>query len=152
MAKFYQGRFNPRNPGKYNGDPLNIIYRSSWELKAMMVFDQHPGIIKWSSEEIVIPYISPVDNRPHRYFVDFYIKKKDQYNTIEELLIEIKPLSQTKPPETKTKKTKKYINEVITYAINQAKWEACNKYCKERNMKFLIFTEKDLFDESNKNL
>ena len=65
-----KGMFKPKNPQKYRGDPTNIIYRSSFELKLMVYLDQHPEVISWGSEEIIIPYKSPIDNRYHRYFVD----------------------------------------------------------------------------------
>ena len=74
----YQGKFKPKNPSKYKGDPTNIVYRSSWELKLMMYLDTHPNVLKWGSEEIVIPYESPVDGRMHRYFPDFFV---EQINT-----------------------------------------------------------------------
>ena len=57
----YQGKFRPRNPSKYAGDPTNIIYRSHWELKLMSYLDKHTHVMKWSSEEVVIPYKSPID-------------------------------------------------------------------------------------------
>jgi len=72
----HQGYFKPKNPQKYKGDPTNIIYRSGWELKFMLYVDSHPEILEWGSEEFSIPYRSPIDGRIHRYFPDFYIKKK----------------------------------------------------------------------------
>lgn len=145
MAKYHQGRFNPRNPNKYKGNPSEIYYRSSWELKLLMILDNHPDIIQYSSEEIVIPYRSPIDNRIHRYFVDFYVKKRNASNgKIEECLIEIKPKAQTTPPKVQPKPTKKYITEVKTWGVNSAKWKAAEEYCKDRNWKFLIFTEDEL--------
>jgi hypothetical protein len=74
MSK-YKGFFKPKNPDKYMGNPTNIIYRSSWELKLMIRLDEDPSIISWGSEEVVIPYRSPIDNRIHRYFVDFIVNK-----------------------------------------------------------------------------
>src|SRR5581483_9137771 len=95
MAKYLQGRFSPKNPEKYKGDASQIFYRSSWELKLMLRCDTDPNIVEWSSEEIVIPYVSPLDGKVHRYFPDFKIKTK-QGKT---MVIEIKPLTQTKPPK-----------------------------------------------------
>lgn len=140
----YKGIFRPTNPGKYKGNSSNIVYRSSWELKMMMLLDTHPEIITWSSEEVVIPYISPIDNRRHRYFMDFYVMKKNPDNTIEEMLIEVKPKAQTKPPKVQTKKTKRYITEVKTWGVNSAKWEAAERFCNARGWKFMIFTEDEL--------
>ena len=114
----------------------------------MTHLDAHPDVIEWSSEEIVIPYRSPIDNRMHRYFVDFYVKKRNTQGQIESVLIEVKPLAQTKPPAvsiTKGQKpTRRYINEVMTWGVNEAKWKAATEYCKDRGWKFIIMTEKEL--------
>jgi len=144
----YNGKFQPKNPQKYRGDPSNIIYRSSWELKLMASLDSHPDVLEWSSEEIVIPYRSPLDGKLHRYFPDFYVKKKTTAGITEQVLIEVKPAMQVRQPviqESKNKKpTKKYIKEVTKYVVNQAKWEAAIEYCKDRNWKFQVMTEKEL--------
>lgn len=135
------GFFKPRNPEKYKGDPKNIVYRSSWEAKFMREADANPNIIQWSSEEIVIPYVSPLDNRRHRYFVDFWIKMKKRDGTIREALIEVKPNKQTKPPTPQKKPTKRYLNEVMTWGVNEAKWKAATSYCEAKDWDFLIFDE-----------
>lgn len=135
------GHFKPRHPEKYKGDAKNIIYRSSWEAKFMRECDANPNILQWSSEEIVIKYISPVDDRPHRYFVDFWIKMKKKDGTIREALIEVKPNHQTKPPTPQKKPTKRYLNEVLTWGVNEAKWKAAIAYCKKRDWDFLVMDE-----------
>jgi hypothetical protein len=140
----HRGKFRPDRPAKYLGDPSNIVYRSSWELKFMRYLDSHPNVIKWGSEELIIPYKSPIDNRIHRYFPDFIIHKKSEKGTVECTVVEIKPKDQTKPPEPQTKRTKKYINEVYTWGINSSKWKAAEQYCKERGWQFVILTEKEL--------
>ena len=139
----YKGMFRPTNPKKYKGDPNNVIYRSSWELKLMIYLDRHPEVVQWSSEEIVIPYRSPIDGRVHRYFPDFYVKKQVN-GKIETLLIEVKPKVQTRPPVVQKKRTKKYINEVMTWGINEAKWAAAKNFCEDRDWKFMLMTEKEL--------
>lgn len=140
----YKGRFRPRNPQKYLGNPTNIIYRSLWEMKLMKYLDDHPGIEGWASEEVIIPYRSPIDGRVHRYYPDFYIKKRVD-GAVKEMLIEVKPKSQTIPPKKKSgKPTFKYINEVKTYGINEAKWKAASEFCKDRNWEFKIMTEHEL--------
>tara|TARA_R110000868_G_scaffold246197_3_gene502818 strand:- start:189 stop:557 length:369 start_codon:yes stop_codon:yes gene_type:complete len=106
--------------------------------------DDNISVVEWGSETIIIPYISPIDNKIHRYFVDFYIKIKNKNNLIEKYLIEIKPEKFTKPPEIPTKRTKRFIDEVFQYGVNDAKWKAAFEFCKDRNMKFVILTEKDL--------
>ena len=140
----YKGRYRIENLKKYKGDISNVIYRSSWELKFMRWCDSTPSVLEWGSETVVIPYRSPVDNNVHRYFVDFYIKIKDKDNKIFKYLIEIKPEKFTKPPLLSQKKTKRFIQEVFNYGINQSKWKAANTFCEERGWKFLVLTEKDL--------
>ena len=143
-SHYKQGFFRPKNPNKYVGDIRNIIYRSSWELKFLIWCDDNPGILKYSSEETVIPYVSPVDGRYHRYFVDFKVTMNTKEG-VKIYLVEIKPEKQTQQPIRKSKVTKSYIKESVTFVINEAKWQACNKYCKERGWNFIILTEKDLF-------
>ena len=102
--------------------------------------DTTPSIVEWGSEEIVIPYTSPVDGRTHRYFPDFYIKT----NNNDRYLIEVKPLKQTKEPKTQKRMSKRYINEVVTWSVNKAKWNAAEKFCSKQGWEFKIITEKEL--------
>lgn len=143
-SKTYKGRFQTTNPLKYKGDINNIVYRSLWELRFMKWCDTNQSIVEWGSEIVIVPYISPIDKKIHRYFVDFYMKVRDKDGKIQKYLIEIKPERFTKPPEIPKKKSKKFIDEVFMYGINEAKWKAAFEYCKDRNMKFMILTEKDL--------
>jgi hypothetical protein len=143
-TKTYKGRFRVANAAKYKGDITNIVYRSLWELKFMKWCDSSVSVVEWGSETVIIPYLSPIDNKVHRYFVDFYIKVRTKANNIEKYLIEIKPEKFTKPPEIPKKKTKRFIDEVFQYGVNDAKWKAAFEFCKDRNMKFIILTEKDL--------
>lgn len=140
----YKGRYRVTNPSKYKGDLKEIVYRSSWELRFMKWCDNNPSVLEWGSETIVIPYRSPVDNKFHRYFVDFYIKVKNKNGTTTKYLVEIKPEKFTKPPEIPQKKTKRFIEEVFQYGTNQAKWKAANEFCVDRGMQFLVLTENDL--------
>jgi hypothetical protein len=140
----YKGKYKPTYPEKYLGDPTNIIYRSLWERKFCKYCDLNDSIIKWASEEITIPYRSPIDNRIHRYFPDFYIKYKDNDGIIKESLIEIKPHKQTIPPTKPKRQTKGYLYEVYEYTKNQAKWEMAKEYCKDRRWEFKILTENEL--------
>jgi hypothetical protein len=142
----YKGKFRPKNTRKYLGDPTNVIYRSRWELKFMMYLDSHPNVVQWGSEELVIPYRSPIDNRVHRYFPDFIIKKKNPAGMVETVVVEIKPAVQCKAPEVQTgkKPSRRYLQEVMTWGINSAKWESATQYCKDRGWKFEILTEKEL--------
>jgi len=140
----YSGRFTPKNPQKYIGDSDNIIYRSSWECKVMNWLDQNSNIISWASEELTIPYVSPVDGRWHRYFPDFLVKVRTKENTLKTMMLEVKPKRQTQEPEKKKRITKQYINEVKTYGVNQSKWKAATEYCLDRGWEFKILTEEHL--------
>lgn len=139
-----KGKYSPKNIHKYKGDYRNIVYRSSWELKFMKYCDMRPNVLEWGSEEIVIPYRSPLDNRIHRYFVDFYVKIQDSSGNITKYLIEIKPSKQTVAPKKPQRQTKSYIYEVTEYVKNQAKWKAAKEFCDDRMWKFKILTESEL--------
>lgn len=139
FMRYYQGKYKLKNPHKYMGDIDNIIYRSSWELKFLNWCDANPNVLKFSSEETIVPYVSPVDGRPHRYFVDFRIV----LSTGKTYLIEIKPAVQTQPPKG-TKKTKRLLQETATFLVNQAKWEAAERFAKTRGWEFKVLTEYDL--------
>ena len=132
----YKGKFRPQNYKKYKGDPTKIIYRSGWELKFMKYLDRQPEVLLWSSEENFIPYKSPIDNKWHRYFPDFWVKTSKG-----ETLIEIKPKKQTKPPKENPKHRRRYLKEVRTWGINEAKWKAAEIYCENRGWNWKIMTE-----------
>lgn len=140
----YSGKFSPKNTNKYLGDPTNIWYRSLWERRVMVHLDNNPNVIEWSNEEIVIPYLSPVDGKWHRYFPDFFARIRNKEGLTEAMIIEVKPKSQSVPPKTQNRVTKRYIREVVTYGINEAKWKAAEEYCKDRKWKFLVVTEEQL--------
>lgn len=143
-TKSYKGKYRVQNTEKYRGDINSVVYRSLWELRFMKWCDQNTAIVEWGSEIVVIPYVSPLDRKVHRYFVDFYMKVLDKNNKVTKYLIEIKPEKFTKPPEIPKKKTKKFIDEVFQYGVNEAKWKAAFEYCVDRGLKFMILTEKDL--------
>ena len=140
----YKGRYRPNNPLKYKGDYKNIIYRSLWELKFMKYCDSNQNILEWGSEEFFLPYRSPLDNRVHRYFPDFYIKVRENTGKIKKMIIEVKHLRQCMEPKRQKKKTRGYIYEVREYAKNQAKWKAAKNYCLDRGLEFKILTEDEL--------
>jgi hypothetical protein len=144
-GKYVQGRFNPQNPEKYAGDPKNIIYRSSWELKALQWCDRNTSILEYGSEEFFIPYFDETTGKVRRYFPDLFIKIKDNSGNIKKYVVEIKPKRQTKHPEqTPRKKQKTYINEMVTYQKNMSKWKYAEEWCKDRGLIFKILTEDDL--------
>ena len=140
----YKGRYQPNNPLKYKGNFRNIIYRSLWEKKFMKYCDSNQNILEWGSEEFCLPYRSPLDNKVHRYFPDFYIKVKESTGKIKKYIIEVKPQRQCIEPKPQKKKTRTYIYEVREYAKNQAKWKAAEEYCLDRGYEFKILTEKEL--------
>jgi hypothetical protein len=147
----YKGRFKPKNPAKYKGDPTNIVYRSMWEFKFFQFIDLHPDVIWWQSEEMSVPYLSPIDGKYHRYFPDVILKKRVGEDLYETIMIEIKPQKQTLPPDISKRNntptgriSRRYLNEVKTFGINDAKWNAARKYCADRGWKFEIMTEHHL--------
>jgi hypothetical protein len=144
MAESYKSKYKPNYPNKYKGDPNNIICRSSWERRFCSWCDLNENIISWGSEEFFIPYLSPVDNRVHRYFPDFIIKVKESTGQIKTYVIEVKPKRQTQPPKPKSRMTKGFLYEAKTYAVNQAKWKAAVEFCKDRMLEFKVITEDEL--------
>ena len=144
MAESIKSKYKPEYPKKYKGDPNNIICRSSWERRFCRWCDLNENIISWGSEEFSIPYVSPVDNRVHRYFPDFIIKVREQTGEIKTYIIEVKPKKQTIQPKQKSRVTKSYLYECKTYAVNQAKWQAADEFCKDHMIGFKVITEEEL--------
>jgi len=140
----YQGLFWPARPTKYIGDASNIVYRSSWERHFFNYCDTNPGVLRWASEEFSIPYISPLDSQLHRYFPDVWMEVQTAEGK-KGYLVEIKPKNQSELRET-TRRTKKYLREAMTVAVNHAKWDAAKLFCKERDWEFIVLTEDQLFN------
>ena len=135
----YSGKYKVKNRSKYKGDADNVVFRSLWERNAFKWCDTSDIVKEWVSEEVVIPYLYEVDKRYHRYFMDLKITYKNGRT----VLVEIKPEKETKPPK-RPDKSKRYINEAMTYVKNQNKWQAANNYAKDRGWDFVIWTEKHL--------
>ena len=135
----YRGKYKITKPEKYAGNPTKVVYRSLWERQAFKWCENNPKVKVWNSEEVVIPHKCSVDNKLHRYFVDLLIQMEDKQT----YLIEIKPKSQTIPPKVR-KKTRKYLNEVLTYTKNNDKWEAADQFAKHKGWKFQVWTEETL--------
>jgi hypothetical protein len=147
-TKYLQGKFTPRNPGKYAGDVSNIVYRSGYELAAFNMIDQHPGIIKWGSEEFAIPYQIPGEWKTRRYFVDLSILCQYADGSTKKFIVEIKPFSKTRPPKkTARMKESTYQSALLEWAQNSAKWEAAERFCAEHGATFIKWTEKEIFPE-----
>ncbi len=143
-GKFHQGYYRPVNKEKYIGTKLPQ-YRSGWELKFFRWADKNDNILKWGSENVIIPYLNPLDNKVHRYLVDNYIIFRDKKGKKTKFLIEIKPSSQTVKPKTRKYARKTTIlYERKMYVQNIAKWEAAKKFAEKKGYKFIILTEKEL--------
>ncbi len=140
----YKGKYKPLRPYKYKGNPTKVTYRSLWERKFMQYCDDNINILEWASEEMFVWYKSPVDNRAHRYFPDFYIKVKESTGVIKKYIIEVKPKRQTKPPAKPKRQTRGYLREAFEYAKNKAKWKAANEWCLDRGYEFKVLTENEL--------
>ena len=144
MGETYKSRYYPSFPNKYKGNPNNIICRSSWERRFCKWCDLNENILQWGSEEFSIPYISPIDNRIHKYFPDFIVKLRESSGRIRTYVIEVKPKKQTRPPKPGKRKTKSFIYETMEYAKNQAKWKAAEEFCADRMIEFKIITEDEI--------
>ena len=91
----------------------------------MMYCDKQPNILKWSSEELSLPY--EFEGKRRSYYPDFLIDMVDSGGSTVRRLIEIKP---------------KYQME---WKQNKAKWESAREYCRVTGMEFLVMTEGQLF-------
>ena len=144
MGESIKSKYTPVYPSKYQGNTMHIICRSSWERKFCQWCDMNNSIISWASEEFSIPYVSPKDNRVHKYYPDYLIKVKEKNDMIKTYVVEVKPYKQTRPPKTPKRKTKSYLTECLTYAVNQAKWKAAKEFCEDHRIEFKVVTEKEL--------
>lgn len=145
LKGFRQGYFTPAHPEKYVGNVDQIMYRSSWELAMNKFLDNNPHILRWSSEEIAIPYTKPTDGHTHRYFPDYWIEYVNKDGKVIQEIVEVKPEAQTKPPTTRGKKQQTILYEQQTWSINVAKWQAAAAWCQARGIVFRVITEKGLF-------
>ena len=136
----YKGKYKIKKPEKYAGDVSNVVFRSLWERNAFRWCEDNPKVKLWNSEGVVVPYKCTIDKKLHRYFVDLLIEMENK----KIYLIEIKPKSQTVPPVKKSRKTKRYINEALTFSRNQDKWNAADKFAKHNGWEFQVWTEETL--------
>lgn len=141
--KYKQGKFSPKFPEKYKGDPNGIVYRSGLELKFFNHFDTRKNILEWASEEFYVPYTAP-DGTRHRYYVDVWVKVKTRDGRVREFICEIKPSSQTVAPKKPKRMSEAYRRKWTTYLLNKCKWDAAEKFAMRNNMKFITLTERDI--------
>jgi hypothetical protein len=140
----YKGKFKPKNPDKYAGDPTQIIFRSLWERRFMIFCDTNESVISWASEEVSIPYRDPVTGKRRRYYPDFIVRYRNTSGLIETRIIEVKPEKQCKPPVKPKRNSRSYIREVMNWGTNSAKWKAAKAYAEAKGWKFQLMTEKEL--------
>ena len=141
-TKFKQGFFYPRNLEKFVSKDNKAIYRSGLELDYFRLLDKNPNVVKWGSEEVVVPYF--FDNKWHKYYVDLFVVFKFG-DKLKKYFIELKPYSQTVEPKvSKRKKQMSVLYEAHQWAKNQAKWKAATDFAKKNGWEFHILTEKDL--------
>lgn len=108
--------------------------------------DRNPKVIQWSSEEVIVPYRSPIDGKMHRYFPDF-VAKMETKNGIETFMVEVKPRKSLTPPKMTgngRKAERRFMHEMAEYARNDAKWRAAREFCRQKGMRFQVITEKEL--------
>lgn len=139
----HQGSYKPRYAEKYKGNPDSIVFRSGLELKFFRFFDHNKAVIKWNSEEVVVPYVSDLDGNMHRYFVDIWAKIRGKKG-VQEYIIEIKPFAFTQEPKQVSRKSQAYQRKCMEYIKNLNKWKAADEYARSKGQKFIILTEKDL--------
>lgn len=143
-AKYQQGRFKPVHPEKYQGNKDDIVYRSSWERKFMHWCDMNPSVIRWCSEELVIPYYSTADGKERRYFTDFIVQFKHNSGNTKTFIVEIKPASQMVEPKKGRKRLKTYMKECYDWQVNQDKWKAASEFAIKNGMEFRVLNEYDI--------
>ena len=137
-TKFASGSYEPQNPHKFVGGKFPT-YRSSWELAFMRMCDSHPNIHKWASENIKIPYRSPIDGKYHNYVPDFMVQYTDKDGSQHVELVEIKPANQTTLENARTQGQK------IQTAINAAKWTSAQEWCQRKGIRFKVINEDQIF-------
>lgn len=144
MAKFAQGRFEMKNPGKYVGTKTPLA-RSSWEFVFMRMLDEHQGVEKWASESIQIPYRDPLTGKYTIYVPDFFITYVDKNGAKHAEVVEVKPASQTLLANVG-----KSVYNQQQYVKNMAKWEAATKWCKQQGIRFRVVNEEHIFHQGSK--
>lgn len=137
----YRGKFtNFKNPQKYLGNIENVTFRSLWERNVMIWLDENPNVKEWASEELFIRYEHPVTGKTAKYYPDFYVKMIDGTDRV----IEVKPEKEVSRPAQPKRTSKKYVEQVATWMVNQEKWKAARRLCEKHEMTFEVWTENTL--------
>jgi hypothetical protein len=146
-SKYRGGVYHPINVDKYVGEGP-IICRSSWERKYCQYCDLKDEVLKWASEPFKVKYYNPLTKKEHTYYPDFYVKAITSSGTIKEYIVEIKPSSYLKKPVQPKRNTEKAISNYKylyeSFIKNYAKAKTCKMYAADRNMEYIILTEKSL--------
>jgi len=149
-SKYKQGIIKVTKEDGYIGSKDSIRIMSSFERVAvnlLIKLYKAKRIKGWVSEETIIPYVYTVDQKSHRYFIDFTVILPDD----SVVLIEVKPESQLNPPKQPKKGlTESYKQATMDFLKNKDKWRATKKLCEEwtrkkgKQHRFVIWTEKVL--------
>jgi hypothetical protein len=142
--KTFKARFIPKNPGKYIGNFNRVLARSSWEYTLFRWLDSNPAVLRWSSEEFSIAYLSPIDGKVHQYYPDAFVIYQDKTGQLKKEIIEVKPLRETKLVPGASEQDK------MVYAVNAAKWKAAGIFAEAQGVKFRIITELSIFRQGSK--
>ena len=149
-GRFKQGYYKIKNVEKYIGNPVDIVYRSSWEYKFCVYCDMNDGVIKWGSEVFRIPYTDFM-GKSRVYIPDFYLEtvNKNQPGLMNRFLIEVKPEKEIREPKIpkgniSAKRLKRLEHELNVWQKNKYKWVHTIEWCKGRDMQFWLVTEKHL--------
>jgi hypothetical protein len=139
-----KGRFIPKHPEKYLGNPERIIFRSSWEVRLFKWLDSTPAVLQWASEEFSIPYLHPFEKRVAQYYPDALVIYKDKFGNLKKEIVEIKPYKET------VLTPKASDQDKYALAVNQAKWKAAADFAAKQGMSFRVLTERSMFSKGKK--
>ena len=139
MANWAQGIYVPKNPHKYVGNH-KPKYRSGWELTFMMFLDNNQNILQWASEPIRIPYRHPLTGKNTNYVPDFLVVYENKYKKKMAEVVEIKPKKQSLIESRVASARDKAV-----VAVNHAKWQAAQAWCKQAGLTFRVINEDSLF-------
>lgn len=138
MSKYAQGKYVVKNKEKYVGRK-EPTYRSSWEFSFMMFADNNPSILQWASEPFMIPYRNPFTGKSTVYVPDFMMVYVDSQGQKHAEVIEVKPSKETSLTEARSQRDRASV------ALNTAKWQAANAWCRNYGLRFRVVTEKDIY-------
>ena len=143
MSKFAQGTYKPLNPNKYVGKGLPR-YRSGWEWAFFQFCDNNDHVLEWASEAISIKYRHPFTGKVTNYVPDIFMRYRTKNNKICTEVIEIKPRKQSMIEGKMSEKDRMIV------AINYAKWQAAQAWCRRAGIVFRVLNEDQLFHNGRK--